>query len=79
MTTAVYRDADGAHASTIPYFFLERYIPSYLAEWHDFVAMVADGAPSPVTVQDGRAPLVMGLAAARSVAEGRSVRTDEIA
>ena len=78
VTTTVYRNADGAHGSTIPYFFLERYIPSYLAEWHDFVAMVTEGSPSPVTVHDGRAPLVMGLAAARSIAEGRAVRTDEV-
>ena len=78
VTTTVLRDAAGSRGSTIPYFFLDRYIPSYLAEWADFVAMVRDGAPSPVTVDDGRAPLVIGLAAWKSVREGRPVRTDEI-
>ena len=76
-TTTVHRNADGGRTSTLPYFFLDRYIPSYLAEWSDFVAMVG-GAPSPVTVEDGRAPLVIGLAAWMSVRERRPVRTDEI-
>ncbi len=77
-TTTRLHSAEGSVASTIPYFFLDRYIPSYLAEWADFVTVVRDGVPSPVTLADGRAPLVMGLAAAMSVAEGRPVRTDEI-
>ncbi len=78
VTTTSKRTATGSAGSTIPYFFLDRYIPSYLAEWTDFVAMVRDGAPSPVTLHDGRAPLVMGLAAWRSFHEGRPVKTKEI-
>ena len=34
---AIVRTADGARAATLPYFFLERYIPSYLREWEAFV------------------------------------------
>ena len=75
--TAVARTADGSRGPTLPYFFLERYIPSYLAEWTAFTAMM-EGQPSPVTLADGRAPLVIGLAAWRSVRERRPVRTDEI-
>lgn len=75
--TAVTRTADGSHGPTLPYFFLERYIPSYLAGWNAFTAMMG-GAPSPVTLADGRAPLVIGLAAWRSVHERRPVRIDEI-
>ena len=78
VTTTMMRTASGSAGSTIPYFFLDRYIPSYLAEWWDFVAMVRDGAPSPVTLHDGRAPLVIGLAAWKSIHEGRPVRTEEI-
>jgi myo-inositol 2-dehydrogenase / D-chiro-inositol 1-dehydrogenase len=78
MTTTVFRDAGGASAATLPYFFLDRYIPSYLAEWAAFVDAVAAGAPVPVTGADGRAPLVIGLAAWRSYREGRVVRTEEI-
>ena len=75
--TASYWDSGGAHGMPLPYFFLERYTPSYLAEWDAFVAMVG-GAPSPVDLADGRAPLVMGLAAWKSVREGRPVAIDEI-
>lgn len=75
--TAVTRTAEGSHGPTLPYFFLERYVPSYLAGWEAFTAMMG-GAPSPVTLADGRAPLVIGLAAWRSVREQRPVRADEI-
>ena len=75
--TALKRNADGLHGPTLPYFFLERYIPSYLAGWDAFTAMM-QGAPSPVTLDDGRAPLVIGLAAWRSVRENRPVGIDEI-
>lgn len=78
-TTTVVRDASGSRHDTIPYFFIDRYIPSYVAQWEAFVAMVRDGAPSPVTIDDGRAPLLLGLAAWRSVREGRPVKVDEIA
>jgi myo-inositol 2-dehydrogenase/D-chiro-inositol 1-dehydrogenase len=77
-TTTVFRDASGASAATLPYFFLDRYIPSYLAEWAAFVAAVTSGSPVPVTGADGRAPLVIGLAAWRSYHEGRPVETAEI-
>jgi myo-inositol 2-dehydrogenase / D-chiro-inositol 1-dehydrogenase len=74
----VVRTSDGALSARLPYFFLERYIPSYLGEWEAFAAAVRSGAPSPVSGADGRAPLVLGLAAQRSAREGRPVRTDEI-
>ena len=76
-STTTLRNADGGQVSTLPYFFLDRYVPSYLAEWNEFVA-TARGGPSPVTVDDGRAPLVIGLAAWQSIREQRPVRVDEI-
>ncbi len=76
--TGIRRSAAGTIGSTIPYFFLDRYIPSYVEEWKSFVGYVADGGPSPVNANDGRAPLVIGLAAWKSVREGRPVRCDEI-
>ena len=76
--TVQYWDGDGSHGRPLPYFFLDRYIPSYLAEWDAFVAMVRGAAPSPVNLADGRAPLVMGLAAWKSVREGRPVAIAEI-
>ncbi|MFV2039671.1 MAG: Gfo/Idh/MocA family oxidoreductase, partial [Acidimicrobiales bacterium] len=77
-TTTVYRGVDGAETSPIPYFFLDRYIPSYMAEWSAFIDVARDGAPSPVTLADGRAPLLAGLAAKRSIDERRPVRLDSV-
>ncbi len=76
--TGIRRSAAGTIGSTIPYFFLDRYIPSYVEEWKSFVAHVANGGDSPVNANDGRAPLVIGLAAWKSIREGRPVRCDEI-
>lgn len=54
-------------------FFLERYTRSYVDQWAAFVDMVANGAPTPVGGADGRAPLVIGLAARQSMHERRPV------
>jgi myo-inositol 2-dehydrogenase / D-chiro-inositol 1-dehydrogenase len=72
--TALVRSATGSRGTTLPYFFLERYIPSYLREWEAFVAAVSSGTTPPVTGRDARAPLVIGLAAWKSLREGRPVR-----
>ena len=76
--SGVRHDAAGYHRPSIPYFFLERYVASYVHQWDAFVAAVAKGGPPPVSGADGRAPLVLGLAAGRSLAEGRPVLVDEI-
>jgi myo-inositol 2-dehydrogenase/D-chiro-inositol 1-dehydrogenase len=77
--TAVVRTADGTAMSALPYFFLERYVPSYVREWAAFVDAVASGTAPPVTGVDARAPLVIGLAAWRSLTEARPVRVAEVA
>ncbi len=74
--TALVRSATGMRGATLPYFFLERYIPSYLREWEAFVAAVSAGEPTPVGSRDARAPLVIGLAAWKSLREGRPVSID---
>jgi myo-inositol 2-dehydrogenase / D-chiro-inositol 1-dehydrogenase len=74
--TAVVRTAGGTAMSALPYFFLERYIPSYLREWEAFVNAVLSGSEPPVTGRDARAPLVIGLAAWRSLREGGPVRLE---
>ncbi len=74
---AITRTASGGHTAKVPYFFLDRYIPSYLAQWKSFVAAVSSGSETEVTAIDGRAPLVIGLAAWRSVREERPVLTSE--
>ena len=76
--TGVVRTAEGTRSATLPYFFLERYIPSYLRAWDAFRAAVDDGTPTPVAAADARAPLVIGLAAWRSLREGRPVAVAEL-
>jgi myo-inositol 2-dehydrogenase / D-chiro-inositol 1-dehydrogenase len=76
--TGMRRSAAGTISQTIPYFFLDRYIPSYVEEWRSFVGYVTNGGDSPVGPNDGRAPLVIGLAAWKSYRENRLVRCDEI-
>jgi myo-inositol 2-dehydrogenase / D-chiro-inositol 1-dehydrogenase len=76
--TAVVRTADGTSMSGLPHFFLERYVPSYVREWEAFVRAVRSGAAPVVSGADARAPLVIGLAAWRSLREGRPVLTEEV-
>jgi myo-inositol 2-dehydrogenase/D-chiro-inositol 1-dehydrogenase len=76
--TAVVRTAAGTRAPTLPFFYLERYIPSYIGAWQAFVRCVESGATPPVTVADARAPLVIGLAAWRSLREHRPVAVAEV-
>jgi myo-inositol 2-dehydrogenase / D-chiro-inositol 1-dehydrogenase len=75
---ALVRTSAGTSAATLPYFYLERYVPSYLREWQAFVAAVSTGTTPPVTIPDARAPLVVGLAAWRSLRENRPVAVAEV-
>jgi myo-inositol 2-dehydrogenase / D-chiro-inositol 1-dehydrogenase len=71
-------NAEGLSGPPLHHFFVERYLASYEHEWQTFVTAVRGGdRPSP-SVSDARAPLVIGLAAWRSVHEGRPVRVEEI-
>jgi myo-inositol 2-dehydrogenase/D-chiro-inositol 1-dehydrogenase len=60
-------------------FFMDRYVDSFAEELRAFVNAVLEGKPAPVTGYDGRAPVVMALAARKSYDERRPVRLDEIA
>jgi myo-inositol 2-dehydrogenase/D-chiro-inositol 1-dehydrogenase len=70
----VVRTAEAGRSARLPYFFLERYIPSYVREWEAFVQAVQTGGPTPVSGSDARAPLVIGLAAWQSLTEGGPVK-----
>jgi myo-inositol 2-dehydrogenase/D-chiro-inositol 1-dehydrogenase len=59
-------------------FFMDRYLASYQAELEAFVRCVADDGPPPVTGADGRAPVVLAMAALRSHRENRPVKISEI-
>jgi len=60
------------------YFFLERYRQAFIDELNAFFDTVLDGKPSPVGDSDGLKPLLMGVAAKKSVSEGRPVKITEV-
>ena len=70
--------AGGVQSAKPLYFFLERYAESFVAEMKEFVECVQSGRKPSVSGEDGRKPVVMGMAAARSYRENRPVRLDEI-
>ncbi len=78
MTSTISRNESGTQLAKMPYFFLDRYIPSYIAEWNEFMGVATGKIQPVVTGADGRASLVAGLAAWKSVREGRVVKTSEI-
>jgi myo-inositol 2-dehydrogenase/D-chiro-inositol 1-dehydrogenase len=74
--SGTFRGADGGHTPVIP--TLDRYTESYLLSWQAFVDYARGGATSPVSGEDGRAPIVIALAARRSLQEHRPVQITEI-
>jgi myo-inositol 2-dehydrogenase/D-chiro-inositol 1-dehydrogenase len=76
--TAVRSDREGDSAPPLLHFFLERYSQSFVTELRAFVEAAGGRGDVPVTGADGRAPVVMALAAQRSLDEGRPVRLGEI-
>lgn len=60
------------------YFFLERYQAAYANELRSFIRAVVDDGQVEVTGSDGRAPVVLALAAGLSYREKRTVALSEI-
>ncbi|HKI88469.1 MAG TPA: inositol 2-dehydrogenase, partial [Draconibacterium sp.] len=60
------------------HFFLERYDASYNQEIREFVDALVSGGELPVDGNDGLQSIAIGLAAKKSVAEGRPVKLSEI-
>ena len=75
----VLMDTTGVHEAKPLHFFLERYAQAYFIEMHAFVEAVQKNQTPPVTGVDGLQPVMMGLAATRSLREGRPVKLSEIA
>ena len=51
---------------------------AYITEMGDFVDCVLNDKPSPVGGNDGRAPVMVGLAAWKSYRENRPVKVSEL-
>ncbi len=76
--SAVISDASGVHGALPLYFFLERYTESFIVEMKEFVEAVLQDKTPPVTGPDGRVPVVIGLAAKKSLEENRPIKLTEI-
>jgi myo-inositol 2-dehydrogenase/D-chiro-inositol 1-dehydrogenase len=64
---------DGVSSAKPEFFFLERYMRAYSAEWAAFVDAVNTGSALPVTLDDGVNALSVAEAATRSAKSGQSV------
>ena len=71
-------DPQGFHTARPPYFFMQRYAPCYVDEVRQFIECVRDDKPTPTTGKDGRAAVVLGYAAGKSLRENRPVKVSEI-
>lgn len=59
-------------------FFMDRYTDSFIVEMNEFCDAVLEEKPIPCTGLDGRAPVVIALAAKKSFKEGRPVKLSEV-
>ncbi len=71
-------NADGIHSPRPYTFFMERYQASYLAEMKSFVHAIQQDIPTALDGADGRASVVIGLAARLSLQEKRRVFLKEL-
>jgi myo-inositol 2-dehydrogenase/D-chiro-inositol 1-dehydrogenase len=78
MSNTVLADGAGFHEPPLLNFFMTRYTAAYAAEIAAFVAAVAEGKPTPTTVDDGLRALALADAAVASVAERRVVTVADV-
>ena len=74
----IYSTADGVYSAKPLYFFLERYMESFITEMKEFVQSIQEDKAPPVTGIDGRIPVVIGMAAKKSYLENRPVLLSEV-
>ena len=77
-SSAVLSTADGVTGEKPLYFFLERYMQSFAKEVNCFIEAIENDTVTPLGVLDGLKPVLMGLAAKKSVEEHRPVKISEI-
>mgnify|MGYP006276778951 CR=1 FL=1 len=68
---------EGSRGTVIPNFFIERYHVGYVNEWTAFARYVLEGGDSPVSGRDGKAPVVIAMAAGESLRTGLPVKVSE--
>src|SRR5512139_1942799 len=77
-STVVKGNTSGFLSAKPPYFFMQRYAPCYVEEVRQFIECVRDEKPTPTSGADGRAAVVLGYAAGKSLQENRPVKISEI-
>lgn len=77
-STAVVSNADGVTGEKPLHFFLERYMAAYAKEIKCFIKAIEEDTEAPLGVMDGLQPVLMGLAAQKSLKEHRPVKISEI-
>lgn len=77
-SNAVFSGKDGVVAEKPMFFFLERYMMAYAKEVDSFVEAIVNDTETEVNAKDGLEPVLIGLAAKKSVVEHRPVRIEEI-
>lgn len=77
-TNTILRTEEAVTQDKPLYFFLERYMDSFVQEMKAFFDAVASDTEVPVTGYDGLQAVVIGLAAKKSLVEGRPVHVSEI-
>jgi myo-inositol 2-dehydrogenase/D-chiro-inositol 1-dehydrogenase len=60
------------------HFFMERYTDSFIREMDAFCSSLLDGTPIQCTGFDGRAPVVIAMAARQSYQTGMPVKISEV-
>lgn len=75
-TSAVLSTEEGVFSDKPKYFFLERYKDSFIDELKEFYEAIKLGNTPSVTGIDGLKPVLIGLAAKKSLQEGRPVKID---
>ncbi len=78
-STAVLSDADGVHSEKPLFFFLQRYMQAYVAEISEFIDCVVNDKVVNVGIDCGLQPVLIGLAAKKSLVTGVPVKVADIA
>ncbi|WP_432664919.1 inositol 2-dehydrogenase [Wukongibacter baidiensis] len=77
-TTTVLSTTEGVASDKPLWFFLERYTGSFVDEMKEFFNAIINNTEPPVRGIDGLKPIYIGLAAKKSLVEGRPVKINEI-
>ncbi|WPC42548.1 inositol 2-dehydrogenase [Clostridium sp. JS66] len=77
-SSAVVSTENGVTAEKPMFFFLERYMQAYAEEITEFIDAIVKDKNTPVNADDGLKPVLIGLAAQKSLKENRPVKISEI-